>query len=263
MNGLSFGFMDPSRGAAANSGLFRRLRSQAVESFSKRRVCRLTGLEPEATDDCHKCLSDGLGRMIGTIRDSLYSAVGGTMGVAEIESYFLYSFTVGVNTFAPMLLKKEHRSDASLLPANEILARRLPIHGPGWLATAVDREMPAVAGVFSDFQSNIVAPIAKISPDSPRLLADAIAGTFLWAFVGGDYWFRELALDVCGGLANSTDPPNWGGRHMCELKKSTQLIAYSDLGRLCLLATHFSKGARKLASGARWSPTRGRVLSKR
>jgi len=80
--------------------------------------------------------------------------------------------------------------------------------------------------------------------------------------VGGDYWFRELALDVCGGLANSTEPPNWGGRHICELKKSTQLIAHSDLGRLCLLATHFSKGTQKLASNGRWSSTRGLALLK-
>lgn len=239
--------MDPSRGNAANGGLFQRLRSQAVESFTGRRICNLKGLKPESVTDCHRYLSDGPGQIAGEIRDNLFNATSGTIRVPHTESYFLYSFTMGINNLAPMLSAPENRSKGLTPPPCDILARRIQVLGPSWLAMAVDKEMPSVMAVFSDFQNNIIGPVARISTDAPRLLADTIAGSFLWAYVGGVQWVREMALEVCGTLCKLNGPPNRDGRHLCEMKKSTQLIPYSDLGRLCTLVSTFSKDFRTLA----------------
>ena len=70
MGKLTFGFLDPSRGANQNYDLGARLRDQAIKSFKAQTVCDLSHIAGLSMDDLQNALFVRVGDAARRLRDS-------------------------------------------------------------------------------------------------------------------------------------------------------------------------------------------------
>lgn len=239
---LTFGFMDAQRDPRSNSELFVQLRALASESFKREKVCDLKSFSDDSIDTSHEVLTKEEGSTMGGLRDDYYAQIpqGGQIRLPDVQSYFLYSFTLGVNLFAPTLANPAHLVDPHLLPPNDILERRFPIRGPEWLCNAANAEMPSVENVFCDFQNKMLIPLAKAPSVNSRFLADTIAGAFLWAYFGGIYWLKEAVEEITKSVSmwRVLEPAKTA---VYPVKKSMQLIDSDGITRVLTASAIFKE----------------------
>lgn len=234
MQELTFGFMDPSRGAVVNSELFIRTRSLAIKRFSYEKICNLESFADDSIDDSHEILAKGIGREMGEMRDHYYETLSQRnvpIRFPDIQSFFLYSFTSGINLSSFLLMDPRDIPSFSQISSADILKRNFPIRGPAWLCNAINVEIPFVENVFCDFQDEILMPIFQKSPVDDRFAADAIAGAMLWAFFGGTFWLKECVMEVCESFFRLNKDMASSEKAMYQVKKTTQLISKKDIDR--------------------------------
>jgi hypothetical protein len=245
MTELTFGFMDPSRDAQTNSDLFVQMRSLAIKSFANEAICDLITFADDSVLDSHEIISKDYGKEMAILRDNYYHTLSQRnvpIRLPDIQSFFLYSFTLGINKFSFLLMDPTDVPNSRQIPSTEILNRHFPIRGPQWLCNAVNKEMPYLENVFCDFQDDLLKPIMKSSPVNHRLLADAIAGSFLWAFFGGSYWFNEAIDQLCRSISLSEGQINESGRVSFQIKKSMEVVEKDDIKRVVDLSSIYQNG---------------------
>lgn len=234
MNELTFGFMDPSRGADANSELFVLIRSLAIKGFAGESICDLSSFADDPIDVSHEVLSSDLGKKMWALRNMYYNSLtkqNPDVELIDIQSFFLYSFTAGLCMHSDALMDPQDLPGPRRISLEDILNRHFPIRGPEWLCNAADSEMSYVADAFCEFQDEALIPIEQKIPFDRMLLADAIAGTLLWAFLGGTYWLKECILEICESysLLNDKIPEL---ESIYPVKKTVQLIDKDDVQRV-------------------------------
>jgi|GEM_PF-2202548 len=235
MDLITFGFMDPARGYTQNANLFIRLRSQAIKSFKDESVCDLSSFASDSIEDCHKILSADDGKNAGMLRDRFYESLSArktNIKLPDVQSFFLYSFTLGINQFAIGLRRPGDVYDPKPFSAEDVLSRRFPIRGPEWVCNTANMEMYSVENAFCDLQNEILVPTAKGSPSDYALLSDIIAGSFLWSFFAGIYWLNEAVEEIRGCLSLTGGITDGSGVAMYQVKKSMQLIGDEDIERV-------------------------------
>jgi hypothetical protein len=237
---ITFGFMDPERDAGQNADLFVRLRSCAIESFEREDVCSLQSFAGDSIQLSHDVLVKKVGVTIGELRDAFYAFVSREairIRFPDVQSFFLYSFTRGVNLFTPYLADPEDLSDVHPISVDEIIGRRFPIYGPDWVCLAANREMPSLENVFCDFQDNVLVPVGRSSSSaSGRLTADVIAGIFLWGYFGGTYWLKEAVREIAEPYSLFGGETRAEVGAVCQVKRSMQFIGGEDLKRVLSFA---------------------------
>jgi hypothetical protein len=157
-----------------------------------------------------------------------------TIRFLDLQSFFLYSFTLGVNRFSSILLDPADIADLHLIPSEEILSRHFPIRGPEWLTNAANAEMRSVEDVFCDFQNELLVPIGKTPSADNRLFPDAFAGALLWAYFGGIYWLEECVDQICNCISLAGTLDDYGVARY-QVKKTMQLIENEDIQRVLAL----------------------------
>jgi hypothetical protein len=215
MQVTTFGFMDSARGEKVNSELFIQLRACAIQSFEVERVCNLHSFEGDSIEACETFLAKEDGAFVGGLRDFYYHQGPPSIRFPDLQSYFLYAFTLGVNKFSWVLLDPKDLPEVVPPVGEEILARHFPVNGPRWLTDAMNSEMPYLENVFCDFQDKILVPIGRDSGDA-RLFADVFAGSLLWAYWGGKYWFREVIAQISGASRFASSPRQMEGVHQVK-----------------------------------------------
>jgi hypothetical protein len=221
--------MDPARGKKKNSELFIHLRACAAKSFEAERVCNLHSFEDDSIEDCETILAKEDGLLAGKIRDHYYHQVLSTICFPDLQSYFLFAFTMGINKFSSILLDPEDLSKDVPPIGKEVLARHFPIPGPQWLTEAANAEMPYVENVFCDFQNEILIPTGLQNPGDGRILADVFAGSLLWAYFGGSYWFSEAIAQITEASRFACSPRQMEGMH--EVKRRMLFLDEEDCAK--------------------------------
>jgi hypothetical protein len=238
LNALTGGFLDPHRGLKSNAELFVALRDIAIESFERERVCDLSCYSFFTVKNIHHVFPDNMVQHLVSLRDSYYDLIREKdlpIRFPDLQSYFLYSFTKGINLFWTAGVCPKDSTVVTPIRPDDILDRRFPILGPEWLCDAANREMPSVENVFCDFQNELLVPVGQRSPDANfdrRLLADAVAGAFLWAFVGGSSWMREIVVSIKECLDSRGGDLDPSGFALYPVKKSMQLISDDEIIRI-------------------------------
>ena len=98
------------------------------------------------------------------LRDRYYESLSErkvNIRLPDIQSFFLFSLTLGINYFAIALRKPGDIYDPQPFSLSDVLNWRFPIGGPEWVCSAANREMPYVADVFCDFQDEILKPMGE------------------------------------------------------------------------------------------------------
>ena len=238
MSNVTFGYMDPGRDS--NATLFEDWRSLFIKAFEGEGVCTLSSFYDDSIEECEEILPSRLGPKMALLRDAYYRSVEERhvpIRLPDIQSFFLYSFTLGVNSL-PYLLSlpdeiEQPPADVNeLIPSDEVLARQFTIRGPEWLCAAANREMPSVENVFCAFQNDVLLPMAKSPQLDHRLLADAIATSFLWSFFGGTYWLKEVVLEICECIEMTGGRTDESGTAVYQVKKSMQMIDNEHIERV-------------------------------
>ena len=241
---MTFGFMDPDRGNEANAELLKRLRSVAIKGFADEHICNLASFADDPLDDCHGYLSKGIGKTVGGIRDGFYSSLAErntNIELLDVQSYFLFAFTKGINEYSVSLLNPDEIVPPKPITSEQILNRRFPIRGPEWVCDAANREMEHIANVFCDLQNEFIVPLAKKEPYDAQLISDVIAGAFFWAYFAGIYWFQEAVkeirdcLSLAGGRLDPSEPS------MYQVRRAMLLIPGEDVKRVLKMADAFQE----------------------
>lgn len=232
----NFGFMDPARDSKSNIELFEASRRIAISSFKEEEVVTLDSFASDSIEDSDRIYSKDLGLHAGELRIIFFNKCSQPMKLPDIQSYFLFAFTIGINLYSAALLDPEEiksmpDSPYESIGHNGIINRLFPIRGPEWLCNAANREMPFMENVFCDFQDKLIVPTYKAEPADYRLGADCIASAFLWSIVGGWYWFKEAMQDIKNKSIMSPKDL-WGpGASMCQVKRGMFMIENTDLKR--------------------------------
>jgi hypothetical protein len=228
---VTFGFMDPEQDASESIALFAQLRMWATESFAREGTCDLRGFLGYPVEELDATLRTGFGPGASSLRDRLYDHVAQTgrpIRFPDIQSFFLFAFTLGINQKSPALLAPEDRQNLVRASIPDVVARRFPIHGPQWLSTAANREMPHVENAFCDFQDEVLIPFAK-REGAGRRVADAIAGAFLWAMLAGVCWIEEAVHEIAGRMTQLGLEPAMG---MYQVKRCMALLTPEEVERV-------------------------------
>ena len=232
---LTFGFMDSSRGVDQNYDLYKKTCQRAIKAFNAEKVCDLSTFADDTLEDLENILPKSIGLAIGSLRDRYFSSIS-TVRLPDIQSFFLYAFTLQLNKYSLVLLSNEAAEElleigSPYISNEQILERGYPVIGPQWLCDAVNREMPHLENVFCDFQNELIIPASKSSLGEPRLLADIIALVLYWGQQAGWYWFREIISQLTSQLA---EPWNQGIEPiaMYQVKRSMLLIEKEDIEKV-------------------------------
>lgn len=235
---LTFGFMDPSCSDRENADLFARLRGCAITSFRRESVADLSSFGSDSLEESNVVIAKDIGPAMGDLRDGLYDharTAGISLRFPDVQSCFLYAFTRGVNQFSFGLMDPDDIPEPARVSIEQVLARRFPILGPQWLCNAANREMPTLENVFCGLQDEVLVPAGRTcSARSGRILADAIAGTFLWGFFGGTYWLREAIREIAEPYV--VVGSGLGEGAVCQVKRSMQFLDGDDISRVLAFA---------------------------
>lgn len=240
MKELTFGFMDPKRDPRANSDLYVQLRTLGIDSFKDQNTCNLESFSHDSIDTSHGILVDGDGRVAGTLRDAFYAQLqrnNAPICFPDVQSYFLYAFTMGINRFSVFLMEPSDSPTAHPIPPHAILGRHFPIRGPEWLCNAANREMLPVENVFCDFQNKLMVPIARTPLGDGRMIADMVGGAFLWAYLAGTYWLKEAVAEISSAEAVTGRAPQPMVIH--QVKHSMECLTSEELLRVITASAIF------------------------
>ena len=235
MNSLTFGFMDSSRASEINAKLFINSRNIAIKSHRNEKICNMVSFEDDSIEESHDILCQDLGHRVGYLRDKYYEVLSKEkipIRLPDIQSFYLYAFALGINQTSVYLLDPEDLSIPRDVPSEEILDRRFQIRGPEWVCNTVNIEMPYVENVFCDFQDLILKPIGESKPIDHRLLADAIAVSFLWSYFGGYQWINEAINEICDSFSKYYSSRTHPEDAVYQVKRSLQLITSSEMTRI-------------------------------
>lgn len=242
MGVITFGFMNPDRGDEGNAELFKRLRSVPIKGFANEGICSLASFAGDPPGDCDKILSKKIGKTIRKIRDGYYSSLrerNTNIKLPDVQSFFLFAFKEGVNPYSMFLLNPDEIIPPKPITSEQILSRRFPIRGSEWVCDAANREMPFIEKVFCDFHDQIIVPLAKKEPYDALLIADAIAGAFLWAYFTGNYWIQEAVKEIrdCLSLVGGQFDPS--ELSMYQVRKAMLLESWADVAKALKLTDTF------------------------
>ena len=109
----TFGYMAADR--TSNAQLFENWRSLAITAFANEQVCDLSSFYEDSMADCDEILSKDDGKKLCKPRDGYFASLEQRrvpIRLPDIQSFFLYAFTLGLNRFGPYCLCRRRWTSA-------------------------------------------------------------------------------------------------------------------------------------------------------
>jgi hypothetical protein len=202
---LTFGVLARERAEEINGKVFADARAIAVASFLTEGVCDLSSYAKDFLADSDTFFANTFGPFAARLRDDFYRWAPKPIRLPDLQAFFGYAFTLGINFVAHPLVDCEMEDAMTLVEGPQILRRQYPIRGPAWVGEAAHRERARVEAVFCAIHDQLIVPAFKGQATDGRYCADCLGLAFLWGLMGGLVWTKEAFTMVVASTGDGKE----------------------------------------------------------